>query len=1163
MRVGRSVFVVLIALVSLSAVGLCQSNLGGIGGRVTDASGGSIPEAAVVLTNLDTGTTFTAGSTVDGLYSVSGVPPGRYRISVTKTGFKVFTQEPVNISTATMINLDVRLDIGNVTQTVSVTAAVVALQTTSAEVGTVMPNQAMLDLPILLGSTATIGASGRRQIESFTFLTPGVQGNQWSKNVNGSPGFAQEILIDGFSMSQMGAPGFVAEGTPPYEAVSEFKMENTLYPAEYGNALGVENYTLKSGTSQYHGDAFDFVRNDIFDARGFFAKTKNILRQNEFGFTFGGPLSIPKIYHSKNRTFFFVAYSGFRLRGGTPGVSLLTLPTAQERRGDFSDYPFPIYDPVCGDHRCSSTETRQQFSYNGVLNVIPPDRLSEVALRTTALLPPTDYSGYVNNYYDRSYQPTSDNTESVKIDHTITDKQHLSGALWEVRGNTEINGPVAGVLNPGYRNTPTVAAGFRLNHTYTISPTLLNHVGFGYSTTTPTWSHWSTDPRLGNEVLKIPGIPLDAHGYPNLSYSGAGGYPGLGNANNQGVDPTLMQHWSWGDDVTWVKGRHQIKFGGVYNIQKFETGDHRLEAGTFTFTSLSTSQPNDAANFGTWGNSYASFLLGEVNFSQRAIQPPIHYFTDQLLALYAQDSIKVTPRMTLTLGLRYEYPVYATERNGNMSYLSLTAPNEAAGGLPGALIFLGNGPGRTGTFNMFGHYNVGFSPRLGLAYQINNKTVMRMGYGVFRLNPVVGRLNQANWWSNGFGAFPSFSSLDQGITPAFYLDSGFPAVDITLPDIDPTQLNNGPIAYINSSANKPATTQSWSVGIQRELPYNILLDAAYVGSNTTGIWGGMENLNQVYPSWLSLGDELNANISCLGDGTCPNAVAAGVHSPYPGFSANVAQALRPYPQYTSIYDMYQPTSYNTYNSLQVRLQKRYSNGLSFLGAYTLSKNIGAASGDAFGDIAGGGGFNAMDTFNRKIEKALLSYDQTHVFVFSWSYGLPFGRGKRFLSNVNSVVNHVVGGWQINSIETYRSSTPLAIGGGPSLPIFGGGNRPDWNPAAGNGRSSVSMGSFDPAKDRYLDITPWSQPAPFTFGTGPRRQPNLRGPAFYDEAFSVFKRFNLYSESRYLEFRSEFFNIFNRVVFGGPNTNTTGTTFGVIGGQANTPRIIQFALKLIF
>jgi hypothetical protein len=1161
----------IVAAALFTVVGWCQSHLGGITGRVTDPSGAAIPEAAVVLTSLDTGTALTGGSSSDGIYSVSGVAPGRYRINVTKAGFKAFTQEPIFISTETVIALDISLTVGMVTQTVSVTAQAAELQTTSAEIGTVMPEQAMLDLPISLGGVATTGASGRRQIESFTFLTPGVTGTQWYKYVNGSPGMAQDVLIDGFSMGQMDAPGFIAESSPPYEAVEEFKMQNMLYPAEYGQGLGLENYTLKSGTSQYHGDAFDFLRNGDVDARGFFSATRPALQQNEYGFTFGGPLNIPKVYDGKRKTFFFVAYSGFKLRGGLPPAGLITLPTAQERAGDFSDYPYPIFDPVCdrgtaSEHRCSNTETRQQFSYNGVLNVIPPSLLSAVALRATALLPANALPGYINNYVDHSFQPTNENVVSIKIDQTITEKQHLSGALWEVRGNSQINGPVTGPLNPDLRNTPTVAGHFRINHTYTISPTLLNHAGFGYSSTTPTWSHWSTDPRQGNQVLQIPGIPTDAPGYPELEFSGgAAGYQHLGNSDANGIDPTLFQRWSGGDDLTWVKGRHQFKVGGEYSMKKFETGDKRLAAGIFYFNSDSTSQPNDPADFGIWGNSYASFLLGEVSSAERSILPPVHYFTGQAYDVYAEDSIKITPKLTASLGLRYELPIYPTERNGNMSYLSLTAPNAAAGGLPGALVFQGNGAGRTGTFNLFGHYYRDFAPRTGLAYQINNKTVMRMGYGIFRMQHADGRLNVASFWDNGFGLFPSFTSLDQGITPAFNLDSGFPATNVTIPDLNPTLLNNAAVAYINPSANKPSMTQSWTVDFQRELPSNILLDAAYVGSNSTGLWSGMESLDQLNPSWLSLGNELNANISCIGLGTCPLAAAAGVHLPYPGFNSTVAQAVRPFPQYTAIYDMYQPTGHSTYNSLQVRLQKRYSNGLSFLGAYTLSKNIGAVGGDIFGDIYGAGGFYSLNTYDQKLEKALLGQDQTHVFVFSWSYALPFGRGKKFLSNTNAVVNQLLGGWQFNSVESYSSGTPISIYGGPNLFIDNGyGNRPNWNPALGNGRSSVSMSNFDPAVDRYLSITPWSDPAPFTFGNGPRMQPNLRNPAYYDEDFSVFKNIFLHSENRYLQFRAEFFNIFNRVDFGGPSTDIDAPgSFGIIGGQANTPRVIQFALKLIF
>jgi hypothetical protein len=475
------------------------------------------------------------------------------------------------------------------------------------------------------------------------------------------------------------------------------------------------------------------------------------------------------------------------------------------------------------------------------------------------------------------------------------------------------------------------------------------------------------------------------------------------------------------------------------------------------------------------------------------------------------------------------------------------------------LEYLGNGPGRTGTFNIFGTYHGAVAPRAGLAYAFNQKTVARLGYGIFYLYPNYGRLGQGTCqegWCQGFGAWPSFSTTNSGITPAFDIDSGFPSTGFPVPDLDPSVANNGIAAYINPSANKPAMDQSWSVDIERDLPFNIMLDAAYVGSHTVRTWTGNENINQVNPSYLSLGNTLYEDVNS------PDAVAAGIKLPYPGFTGSVNQALRPFPQYATIYDAYQPTGYIDYDSFQLRLEKRYSNGLSFLGAYTLSKSIGVAGSDTFGDIWGGGNNLAPNTFNRKIEKAITPIDQTHTFIFSWTYELPVGRGKRFLGSANPVVNQLAGGWQVNSIETYHSGNPIGVRGGPDIPLFGGGNRPNW--ISPNVRSSVSMGSFDPAVDLYLNINAFSQPAAFTYGNAPPLLPNVRTPAYYDEDISLFKKIYLSRESRYLEFRAEFFDIFNRVVFGYPAANINSpSTFGVIGSQANTPRVIQFALKLIF
>ncbi|MFN7923391.1 MAG: carboxypeptidase-like regulatory domain-containing protein [Bryobacteraceae bacterium] len=1127
-----------------------QGSLGGLTGRVSDTTGAGVPGASVKLRNLDNNTEVDVASTSDGEYLAPSLRPGRYRVTVSHAGFKSSVREPVTVSTATTSTADFTLAVGEVTESVTVSGGEVRLETTTAEIGTVMQTKTILDLPISLGGAATTGATGRRQIENFVFLTPGVTGTQWNKSINGAPGFSAEILIDGIDMNNIGAPGFIAEASPPYEAVEEFKVQNTMYPAEYGGGYGVLNFTLKSGSNKFHGDLFEFVRNDKFDARSFFSgRTKPLLRQNEYGGTFGGPVILPK-YNGRDRTFFFFAYSGFNLRGGVPTGALTTLPTTIQRDGNFSDYPFPIYDPGTTRADGAGGFTRDPFTGN----VIPRSRITGVASRTLPLIPQADSSGYFNNYVNRSNQPSTDNDWSLKIDHQISSKQRISAAYWWVHGNTQINGPVAGELNPGFRDTPTEASGYRFNHTYTISPTLLNRVGIGYTPTSPTWSRWRLDPREGNKVLQIPGIPAESRGFPILNFSGPTSYASLGNSNNNGTDPQFFQNWSGSEDLSWIRSRHQLKMGVMWRRREMTVLDRRNEGGTFNFNALSTSNPN-SADFARFGNPFASFLLGQVFSANSAVPAPLRHYKDDLFATYFEDVIKVNRKLTISAGLRYELPFYAKEKEGIIAFLDLARPNPGAGGRPGALVFLGNGEGRTGTFDVFGTFKVGFSPRFAMTYAPDKKTVIRTGYGIFRIETATGRLNGCNFWCSGFGLQPSYTSTNQGVTPAFTFDQGYPANPRKPPIFDPALNNNGSVSLVNWHANRMGLMQSWTFDIQRELPAGIMLDLAYVGTKSSGTWTGLENPNQVDPKYLSLGQTLLADIGS------PQAAAAGISRPYAGFTGSVAQALRAYPQYTNIDDMYQPTGYNFYNAMQMRLQKRYSSGLSFLGAYTLAKNIGFPGGDIFGDTAGGGGARGIDTFNRRLERTTVGGDQTHIFILSWNYELPFGRGKKFGSGMHPVLDKVIGGWQMNGINTYRSGTLIGVSGGPALPLFGGGNRPNWLSA--DVRSSVAMSSFDPARDRYLNINAFSQPAAFTFGNAPPRMPHVRTPFYLNEDMSFFKNVR-FTESLFLQVRGEFYDIFNRVVFSGPaaNINNPGT-FGVIGGQANTPRLIQFAAKLIF
>jgi len=922
---------------------------------------------------------------------------------------------------------------------------------------------------------------------------------------------------------------------------------------------------LKSGTSRLHGDAFEFLRNDILDATGFFANSKPPLRQNEFGGTIGGPVVIPHLYNGREKTFFFGSYSGFRLAGGLPSGGLITLPSMQERQGNFTDFVdgngnmIPIFDPRTTNTDGKRSFVRQQVQCDGALNVMCPGDIGGVANRLIPLIPNPDSAGPKNNYVDRSFQPGHDNSWSVKIDHTINDKQRLSGSYWWTSADAIIHGPVAGDLDPNLRHTPTGGGGVRINHNYTISPTLLNHVGFGYTPTSPTWSRWLTDPRKGNAILQIPGIPQDTPAFPRINFDQV--YNQYGNAPNQAYDPQYYQNWTAVEDLSWVKGRHELKFGFSYRRRKMTVLDADNAAGSFNFDALSTSQP-DSGNFNTWGNAFASFLFGQVMSANRNIPEPTNHTHETLWSWYGQDVFKVTPKLTMTFGLRYELPWYAEESQGIFSRFNPNLPNPGAGGRLGAMEFLGQGEGRTGTYNIFGTFHAALAPRASLAYALDQKTVVRMGYGMFYFYPNYGRLGNGGCglgWCQGFGALPSFFSSDAGIHPAFLLDSGFPSTGFPVPDFDPSVANNGTADYINPSANKPATNQTWTVDLQRNLPFNIMLDTAYVGSHTVRLWSGWENINQVNPSYLSLGDTLITYIT-----SAEEAANYGVPYPYAGFSGSVGQALRPYPQYGSINDMFQPTAFVDYDSLQVRAEKQFSKGLSFLGAYTLAKGLGVSAADTFGDAWGGGGSSAVNTFNRSVEKSIAGNDQTHTLILSWTYELPVGRGKRFLANAGPVVNQVLGGWQINSIETYHSGTPISVGGGPDLHIFGGGNRPNW--ISSNVRTTIGMGNFDPRNpdDRYLNINAFAEPGPYTIGNAPPTLPNVRTPAWYNEDFSLFKKVHLASESRYVEFRAEFFNLFNRTVFGGPSANINNSaSFGVIGSQANTPRIIQFALKLVF
>ncbi|MBM3786996.1 MAG: carboxypeptidase regulatory-like domain-containing protein, partial [Acidobacteria bacterium] len=492
-----SMFRMIVTITLSSVAAFAQGNLGGLTGNVVDTSGATVPGAKLSLKSQANNQVLVTESS-DAGYVFRGVQPGPYSLEVEKTGFKKFVRQQLSILTATQSELLITLEVGATSDSVTVASAAIELQTSSPEVSTVLQRKTLLDLPIQIGSGAsTTAASGRRQPETFIFLTPGVVGTQWGKSINGSPEFGQEILIDGISAQLSSNPGFLAQTSPPYEAIEEFKVQNTLFPAEYGRGFGVINYTLKSGTNRFHGGLFEFLRNDKLDARPFFNRTRPIVRFNEYGGNLGGPVWLPKLYNGKDRTFFNFNYTGLRNSPPLPG-NLVSVPTPEFLRGDFSRHVdsagsiLPVFDPAT----TTANGTRTPFPGN----VIPAARLSRVARNTVPLLPGgADLPGYFNNFLARNANPVEDDIWSLKADHLISANHRASFVVWRSLNDQFVNsvlGRAAGPLGPWFLAN-TKGSNYRINYDGTVKPTVLIHAGYGYTLSNPTRR---LDERKGNQT---------------------------------------------------------------------------------------------------------------------------------------------------------------------------------------------------------------------------------------------------------------------------------------------------------------------------------------------------------------------------------------------------------------------------------------------------------------------------------------------------------------------------------------------------------------------------------------------------------------------------------------------------------------------------------------
>ena len=1102
-----------------------------------DPASASVANAKIIATNTDTGVAYRTNTNNTGNYVLQQMALGNYELAIEATGFRRYARKSIHLNVAQTITIDAKLEIGAVEQTVEVTSEVSQLQTSTSDLGTTINRAKLMDLPLFVGGKS-------RDIEAFIFLAPGVTGDSTNTQISGSPNRAKEVLVDGIASTGIESGGVIpGSARPSVETIGEFKLIRANFNAEYGRTGGgLQVFTTRSGGNDFHGAGFDYLRNDKLDARGFFQRTVPINRQNEFGASFGGPLLIPKLYNGRNKTFFYVVYAGYRYRATAPNT-LVSLIPLDFRSGDFTRESKVIYDPAT-TRTVNGVITRDAFPGNK----IPTNRFSKVSSAVAAQLPAPLTSALFNNYNSTGSAYVNENQINIKLDHAFSDRHRISGYFYrDVLDQLVPDG--GGSERTAFPGGPTPATHnlnrnhwVRLSDDYVISPSILNHVSLGFTRFLTTNDAESLN-QDWPQKLGLTGVNAASNNsFPCIQFTGSG-YSSLGQPNCNSRTLQTNSAWQADESLSIVRGSHSLKFGVEFRFMETNGIDNVQAAGQFLFNALETGIPNQPNT----GNAIASFLLGAVDRGTMKIFAYYPRNRYRYFAGYAQDDWKVTRKLTVNYGLRYDifFPRY--EKLDNLSTFDPTVPNPGAGGRTGALVFLGNGPGRNGQRSFSDTYFKAFGPRLGLAYQVLPKTVLRLGYGIYYAagNGNAG-LRDSLSQTYGYSTSPVFQTLDQGATPAFNWDGGFPQNFPKPPFIDPTAANRQDVRYIAKGDGAPPYFQNWSFTVQQELTARMNIEVAYLGTKGSRLGNGLMHLNEVNPSYLSLGSLLSQPIGSA------QATAAGFTAPYPGFTGSVAQSLRPWPQYLDIFNRSNPSGSSTYHALQTQYNIRAMKGLDLQLAYTFAKTLSDS------DVLAGGGTAGQTFYNRRLEKTIAITDIPHVFALAYSYELPFGRGKAML-NAKGVASTILGGWVLTGIHQYSRGAPILLTANNTLPLFNSALRP--NVISGQTRQLGGSG-FDPATQRWINPAAFAVPAALTFGSSARAYTDLRAPNYYNENFGLLKKFRVH-ERFMITLRGEFFNALNRVVFGPPQGNVSNAAFGRITGQSNLPRQGQVALRLEF
>jgi hypothetical protein len=1197
-------------LLGLTASAIAQLDTGSISGVVTDPAGKMVQGAAVRANETTTGTTYSTTTSATGYYTFPSVHPGTYELKVGAGGFKNEVYTGVVVAVGSSSTRDVTLAIGAANEVVSVSAGTVTLEKDTSEIDANIAPEQVADLPLQVSGNL-------RSLSTLEFLVPGTVGPGTSSGgsgfqmtkINGGQEEGTDYLVDGITTNRMeNGSGSFDIVAPSVEAVNEFHISLSGLPAELGRTTGgLANFNTKSGTNSYHGAVFDIYKNSALDANNWFnngylaqtpgsnAAARDLLQRppdtkNDFGGSLGGPVRIPHLYDGKDKTFFFFGWEQLRYSTGSAVTSLIPTPAELGSNGQYFDLSSTLGGPIPGGtDACNAqlfygeifdpaSETNQCRNTPFPNNQIPIGRESQVAKAVLKYMPtPNLGGGGTNNFAYDSQDTLAQTVYSFRIDQNLGAKNRVWG-FWSSRQNTDqgngLNLPEP-LTSGGGGQANQLGKLLRLGWDWVASPTVVNSLTFG--TNRSNNYNQSRAVNLNPDWDSTLGIANGAGPvFPGFEFIGSP-YPSFGeNDDAQDVDNVIAIN----DIVHWQHGNHSFKFGGEDQYHQFSFvskigGTCSGTSGCFTFYDNQTA--SDTTFWGRDGNSFAAFLVGEsatANALQQLHSPRwlAHYG-----ALFAQDDWKLRPNLTVNLGIRWSYDTPRHEADGDTAIMSPTAPNAAANGIPGALVFAGLGTGRNGSKSetWADVFHKDFEPRVGFAWNpgiFEHKDVLRGSAGIYYGPLVYADFGQGTL--QGFTVNQTLFTADPLDGPQ--VDAGLPVLS-TAPDLDPTQLNGQAVDSVGKPFGRPAMVETWSLEDQYQVSDNLFVSLGYLGMHSVRLHGLIDYPNDMPASGLALGTNLFN-------------IASGAQLPYANFQntwgggGNVSQALRPFPQYGYVnQDSYlQNVGQASYEALTAKLERRFHNGLNVLASYTFSKTLTDA--DAiqpyYSTLQNQGG--TQNPYDHKAEKAVSNEDIPNNFVVSYLYELPVGKGKQLLANSPKPVNAVISNWRISGVQRYLGGQPISFFGANGIPGFDNGIRPNFV----SGQSAKRSGPINPfdfsntgtsgynhasgaCTSGYWNCAAFADPnpnpgpnVPYVFGNMPRNSANIRGFAFYDEDFGINKAIPI-TEKLKLDFRGEMFNAFNRHSFNKPDSGVQDDNFGQITSTLLGPRNVQFTMRVTY